>query len=443
MRPLRRAAISNRSVAWWVFVVIAIAASTLLARDVRRAVAVGGGGDLATVFAASRAWLHGQDPYDQQQLLREWDAAGGRKRAAPNPDRTPSVYPPSTFVVMAPVAALTWAQARVIWAVLDVAMVIAIVLALPALARVQWSDPRAMALAAGVIMLGPFRNGLRGGQLAVAVCALVVCSALAAQRRFDRTAGILLALACALKPPLAVPFVLGHALRRRWRIVTTAAGLAAVVMLAGIIRLQAAEVPWLPELRHNLLAAAAPGAANDASAWNPDRFQLINLHVLLHTMIESRDAVFVLVLVLTAVAAIAFARSAWRRGGGDDRGGDLAEVAFVAAWALLPFYHRWYDAGLLVLVLAWGVTALGTRQAPHARVAIVLVLTFAISPALWLTRALPHATSPPFRYSPGIEQLVLPVQVWALVLLCVVLLHVVYRDGVERRANLVGPDAVT
>jgi len=417
------------------FVVIAIAASTLLARDAWRAASIGGSGDLTTVFAASRAWLRGQDPYDQQQLLRDWDAAGGGTKVAPDPDRRPSVYPPSTFVVMAPVAALTWTQARVLWAVLGVALVIVIVLALPALACVQWSDPRAVALAAGVIVLGPFRNGLRGGQLAVAVCALVVCSALAWQRRFDRTAGVVLALACALKPPLAVPFVLAHALRRRWRLVTTAAGLAAAIMLVGIIRLQAAGVPWLPELRRNLLAAAAPGAVNDASGWNPDRFQLINLHVLLHTMIDGRDAVSLLVFVLTALAAIAFARSVWRSGGGDDHGRDLAEVAFVASWTLLPFYHRWYDAGLLVFVLAWSVTALRTRHAPHARAAIVLVMTFAISPALWLTRALPHAASPPHRYSSGIEQLVLPVQVWALVLLCVVLLHVLFRYGAGERGH--------
>jgi len=405
--------------------------STLLARNVRHAVSISGSGDLATVFAASRAWVHGQDPYDQRQLLREWSAAGGPKLIEPNPHHTPSVYPPSTFVVVAPVAALTWTRARLIWTALDVVMIIAIVLALPALSGVRWSDPRAVALAAGVIMLGPLRNGAMGGQPAVAVCGLVVLAALAAQRGVDRTAGVLLAVACALKPPLAAPFVVNYALRRRWRLVLTAGGVAAVITLVGIIRLQAAGVAWLPELRDNLLATTAPGAVNDPTAWNPKRFQLVNLHVLLHTVMDDRRVVSILVLALTGLAAVAFARWVWRRAAGDDRRRELAELAFVASWTLLPLYHRWYDAGLLVLVLAWSVTALSTRVAAQARVAILLVMSFVISPALWLVRMLPPAPSPPYRYRLGIEQLVLPVQVWALVLLCVLMLHVLSHDGAE------------
>lgn len=420
----------SRSTLWWVFVFVAIGTSTLLARNVRHAVSIGGSGDFATVFAASRAWVHGQDPYDQRQLRREWSAAGGPEALAPNPDHTPSVYPPSTFVVVAPVATLPWAQARLIWTVLDVAMIVAMLLALSALSDVQWSDPRAVALAAGIIMLGPLRNGAMGGQPAIAVCALVVLTAVAAQRRFDWTAGVMLAIACAIKPPLAAPFVLYYALRRRWRLVLTTGGVAAVIMLVGIVRLQAAGVPWLPELRDNLLAAAAPGAVNDPSPWNPKRFQLINLHVLLHTMIDSRHVVSMLVLALTGLAAVAFARCVWRRAADGDRRRELAELAFVASWTLLPLYHRYYDAGLLVFVLAWSVTALPSRGA-QARAAILLVMPFVISPALWLTAMLPRAASPPYRYPFGIEQLVLPVQVWALVLLCVLMLHVLSRAGTE------------
>jgi hypothetical protein len=411
---------------WWLVVVVAIAASSLLVHGVWQATSIHrGSGDLTTVFAASRAWLRGEDPYDMRQLLRQWDAAGGIG-VAPEPHRAPSVYPPSTFVVMAPLATLTWPQARVVWTVLDVAMVLAIVLAVPALSRVPWSDARAPALAAGIFLLGAFRAGLRVGQPAVVGCALVVCSALASQRRLDRTAGVMLALACALKPPLAAPFVAYHALRRRWRLVTTAGVLAAAIMLLGVIRLQAADVTWLDGLRRNLSAAAAPGATNDPTPWNPARFQLVNLHVLLHTVIDSREMVGLLVTVLTALGAIAFARLVWRRPAGDDHGSELAELAFVASWALLPVYHRFYDAGVLVFVLAWCAAAWPRQTARHARVAVVLVISFVISP-LWLARVLPRPEAPPYRYVPGIEQLVLPMQVWTLVLLCVLLLHVLSR----------------
>jgi hypothetical protein len=320
-----------------------------------------------------------------------------------------------------------------IWAALDLGMMVAIIFALPMLAGVRWTDPRAAALAAGVIALGPLRNGAMGGQLAIVVGGLVALAVVVAQRGRAWTPGVLPAVACALKPPLAGPFVLYDALRRRWWLVVTAGVVAAVILLIGIARLQASGVAWLPELRDNVRAAAAPGAINDATAWSIKRFEMIHLSVLLHAFSDNRRIVAALNIALVGAVAGLFARTVWlRRRDGDERRA-LAELALVSVCTLLPLYHRWYDAGLLVFVLAWGAAAWPTRWRTEACAAALAVMaSFIVSPALWFVKKLPHAASPPFRYRPRFEQLILPVQVWTLVLLCAMLLYVLHDDDEEQ-----------
>jgi hypothetical protein len=436
---------ARSKIVWSLLALFAAGMGLLLLRNVRHAVSLAGSGDLTTVFAASRAWLHGGDPYDQQQLLREWYAAGGSKAVEPDPDHTPSVYPPSTFVLVAPVAQFSWPSARLIWVVLDVAVLAAMIVVLPSLAGVSWTDPRAVALAGGVIALGPLRNGVMGGQPAILACGLVVVGVWLAQRHWRWTPGILLGLSCAIKPTIAAPFILYYALRRRWYIAFAATLLPLLILGAGALRLQAADVKWSPELSENLRAAADPGAINDPTAWSRKRFEMINLHVLLHTVFDARQVVSVMVIVLGTGSMLLLVQLIVRHPQ-PDRRRELAEVAFVASWALLPLYHRWYDAGLLVLVLAWGIAALSvTRWRAWAAASVVLVIApFIISPALWLARKLPHTPGPPYRYWPGFEQLILPVQVWALVVLCAMLLYVLRQpdSGQRQLARAIAGSAV-
>ncbi|HSV15605.1 MAG TPA: glycosyltransferase family 87 protein [Tepidisphaeraceae bacterium] len=412
-----------RFTTWWISIAVALVMGALLARNMRHAISISGSGDLTTVYAATRVWMHGHDPYDQSQVRREWYAHGGVKAVEPDADHTPSVYPPSTFIVMAPLAAFPWPTARLIWALLDLGMIAAIAAALPALAGVRWRDPRALALVAAVIALGPLRNGAMGGQPAIVVTGLIVLAALGAQRGWQWTPGVLLAIACAVKPPLAGPFLVYYALRGQWRLALSGAIVAVGLALVGVLRLDMNGVAWLPGLRANLHAAEAAGAINDPTAWSIKRFEMVNLQVLLHTLTDNSHIVALLVRALVGLAAIAFAMLVLQRS--RDRRRELAELSVVAALALLPIYHRWYDAGVLVFVLTWGMAALPSLWRAQAIIAMVVVsASFVISPALWLARTLPHAAKPPFRYWRGVEQLVLPVQVWAIVLLAAMLLYV-------------------
>ena len=51
-------------------------------------------------------------------------------------------------------------------------------------------------------------------------------------------------------------------------------------------------------------------------------------------------------------------------------------MSIVSVLTLLPVYHRFPDAFLLVLPMAWAVGTLGTKDDKLGRVALVLLLPF-------------------------------------------------------------------
>src|SRR6266513_3173468 len=112
-----RAATPGR-VLGWLFVVVA--GLVFIIRGPARTIR--SGDDLAPPYGAARAWLLGQDPYDNASLSRVLLAAGRETDATGRPAFNPSLYPPSTFVFLTPFALLSWPMAR--WAFLATCVVL-------------------------------------------------------------------------------------------------------------------------------------------------------------------------------------------------------------------------------------------------------------------------------------------------------------------------------
>lgn len=92
---------AGRALAW---AFVAVAGVVFIVRGPART--VGSGHDFAPPYGAARAWLFGQNPYDDASLSRVLLAAGRETDATGKPAFNPSLYPPSTFVVLAPFALL-------------------------------------------------------------------------------------------------------------------------------------------------------------------------------------------------------------------------------------------------------------------------------------------------------------------------------------------------
>src|ERR1700735_4887398 len=95
--------------------------------------------DFMSPYIQAKAWLLGKNPYRTDELLKLWpadnprplfvdrDAAAGlleKKRGIPTP------YPPLTLVLLSPFAKLSWTSAMRVWIVVNVAALLASLLAL-------------------------------------------------------------------------------------------------------------------------------------------------------------------------------------------------------------------------------------------------------------------------------------------------------------------------
>jgi len=188
-----------------------LALAVLAVRAVRKDAGV-----LVNNQAFGARFLAGQDPY--------FDPALGRRMHGP--------YPPSYVIVCAPLALLPTVAARLVWILAQGAALALFFQLLRRRLRLSWPalEPHASVVFAGALLLVS-RYVLRdtaagGGNLLYAVLALSGLEL--AFSGAELRSGLPLALGLVLKPNLA-PLLLLLALRRRWRAVASALGIAALL----------------------------------------------------------------------------------------------------------------------------------------------------------------------------------------------------------------------
>jgi hypothetical protein len=331
--------------------------------------AVRGAIDLRVFYSASRAWLLGRNPYEGRDLNAVLREAGGLSVGRP------SVNPPVTFVVLAPLAALPWPAADKAWIVLNVLLTGACLLAIASLLGLRLSETRTIFFLAFALALAPFHTAIHEGQLTVAVTALVVLALWDELKGKAAVTGVSIGLATALKPQMGLIFLLLSLCRRRGRVVAWAAVTLAALSVVALGRMALAGVAWLPSFLENLSTFTRGGTGDPTSA-NPDRLLMINLHVVLHCFTASRLVVNLLVYAFVAmIGGMALLRSRKRHGSASE----LLAYSVAAVLSLLGFYNRFYSATLLILPLGWAVVSLTDRiLRKSAVVALLCILPFVV-----------------------------------------------------------------
>jgi hypothetical protein len=180
----------------------------------------------------------------------------------------------------------------------------------------------------------------------------MVIGAWAAWRRFDIAAGITIGVATALKPQLGGVLLVYFVLMRRWRL--AAACTATVLLLAAVALVPMAlrGTPWLSSWRSNMAEGDRLGGFNSPFPENALRRHMLNLQILFGANFA---VVNVLAIGLTALMATAVAVRCARR---NARGDELLILSIVCVLGLLPVYHRFYDAAILVFPIAWAMVRL-------------------------------------------------------------------------------------
>jgi hypothetical protein len=322
-----------------------------------------GKNDFSDPFIGAWLWRHGANPYDVAAAT-----AAGKVLTGSQMHVVP-IYPPSTFLLAAPLSFLSWGWANFVLAVLGTLGVCLTALCVMRIGGRRMRDDKAWVTIALVLAFAPFHTSVHVANVSVISTALCVFAIYLASRDRDIGAGLTLAAATCLKPHLGIWIFGFYVIRRRWRLL--AAGALSGSLLAAISLAKIGLPPrvLLTDYYANLQYWFRPGGENDFSVANPLRFQLANFQVVLQPLLGSTGANTV------AFCLIGLAAGLWTYAVCRNRAcpEDLA-LSSLLALSFLPVYHRVYDTGILTLSLAWIFSDTDSRFQLLKRVALVLLI---------------------------------------------------------------------
>lgn len=366
--------------------------------------------DFALPYAAARAWRSGDNPYDHGALDRIWLAAGGEPERRPNRKTTPSIYPPTTLILVAPLTFFSWKSARYILLLLNLALtllVLKLLLPMANFAPGGWRASLFLALAFG---LAPLQTGMALGNLIIPAAALALLAVWAGSTKKEALSGILLALSLCLKPQIGAIFWLGYVLQRRRRAAMIAIVISLVLAIFALGRLELSRIDWLNQWKSNYLESFSAGGTNSPTAANPSRHHLLNLQWLLNTFLESGRQADLLTYAFVGIqlAVLCLSQCASKRN-------EILLFSALIVLGLLSSYHRFYDATLLILPLLWSLTAISGGRRKQALLSLSLIIPFMIPGAVILKESLASGYVPrSWGMSWWWNSMALPHQVWLL-----------------------------
>jgi hypothetical protein len=322
-------------------------------------ISIGRGGNawanFRAVYAGTRCLIHGHNPYNVSELTREYLSEDGQR-----PPDTPFylqgitlyVNVPTTFVVVAPFALLSWGPAVVLWMLATgAAFILGIVLTWRAGAE---QAPRVATLLACILAVNcasVFAAGNTAG-IVVGLCGIAVWCFL--EGRFVWVGVACLGLSLAIKPHDAglvwLYFLLaGGAYRKRALqsfAITAAIGVVALLWVSHV------APGWMHDWSANLAAITAPGGMNEPG---PNSFSGHSVYTVVDLQaaisIFRDDPRFYNAASYVFCGALLLVWAIWTLRKRVSVEKAWMALAAVTAFTLLITYHRPWDAKLVMLAI--------------------------------------------------------------------------------------------
>jgi hypothetical protein len=290
--------------------------------------------DFTHILDSSRCWTFGRNPYLPADLATcSLDHAPASRFVT-----APQVQPPSTLILLSPLARLPLHVAVAAWLTLLLTLTVVAGVRL-ARATPGWD----LRVSCFLIAFSPVHTALGLGQTSMLTCALIALS-LTVQNWW--LAGVLLGLAACFKWHLAAWFLL-LAAWNDWRRFAIAAATCCAAMSSAIIPLKAGSLAtWLT----GMLSVSTGSRMGSTSSANPLSYQLLNVDGLLPERWHGGSFVIPLYLAVLLLTATAVMRT-------NDR---WTAIAVVAAASSIVGYHRFYDASILCLAIPATLALPGT-----------------------------------------------------------------------------------
>jgi hypothetical protein len=314
--------------------------------------------DFKSVYYGTRCLMQHHDPYQLSELTQVYEKETGanmtqmielRRRQA----QLIFINLPTAFITLAPFGLMPWGAAHILWMTLTGAGLL-----LCAVLMWRLGAERAPVLSGALAALwllngvGVFLVGNAAG-IAISLCVIAVWCFV--RERFAAVGIVCMALSLTLKPQDAglvwLYFLLAGGVYRRRALETL--GLTAILSVGAMLWVHQVSPDWMRELSANLVSTTTGqnGVNNPASyAVNVGSVGMMICLQTVTSVLWSSTAVYnaiaygicgVLLLVWGAltVRTRASAERVW------------IGLAVIAAFTMLPVYHRTHDAKLLLLAL--------------------------------------------------------------------------------------------
>jgi hypothetical protein len=333
--------------------------------------------DLVPVYTGARCLLHGCDPYDTKQLEQQFFAGGGRPTELPSWEIDVPVYPPSTFLVLSPLALLRFPIARLLWFLLNGCLFVTSAGLILSLCPESPRRPqRWLATTLGSFILATSGILLVLGQPAAFSISLVIIGCYFFFRgRFLPLGAFLLMLSLAVKPQiggLIVVYLLAQRIHWRYAAVALTGALALLLSAGLILRLHPRSSDWTSTLRANLSATLSPGGSADPRPANIEAVGDANLQTLTSIFFSeartfNRVAYAIFIILLAALITVVR-----RMNAGQEL--HFLALAAVTVLSLTPVYHRFYDTRLLLLTIPAVLIVFQKRRPLGSLIAVLTIL---------------------------------------------------------------------
>jgi hypothetical protein len=380
--------------------------------------------DFTVIYSSTRAFQAGESPYDNLAMNAAWRDANHGSVGDSNPQGL-ALYPPTTYLLLTPLALVDWSRARWAWMLVNffsVAVLIVVVTHYWLGSLPRW---QAGCAAAFILGFGPIHTGIAKGQLALPAIALLALALAAHVRKSPGVGAVFVALAACLKPQMVVPVLVLYLIQKQWKALGIVTGVGSSLMCIAWARLSLAHVAWIGQLAENLKIASTPGGVYDPSPLNPLAFQLVNASALIQVLTGSHTAIELAPVGIGLVGCLCL----WqRRQCFRDLFADPAAFSAACVLGLVLLSHRYYDATVLVFVFVW---ALRSAKLAAAWLTIIgcLLMAFPL-PALLVSLGYAKA---PLGVSQALwDAAVLHQENVALLVMLITLLSVLARPRIHR-----------
>jgi hypothetical protein len=360
--------------------VVALALALAIADAVRQSHVKGiqNPNDFVTLYAGAICMAHACNPYNVPDLEKVLVNARGSSIRQDWSDQLP-IYPPTTLVLLLPLSLLSYKSATVLWYSLSLAIYVFGLCWLFLFSAALGGTRIIVRL--GVVLLGlhfpKMLQCLGFGNPSLIVTGLLLFCVFddAESRKILRL--ICIALACLLKPPLALPLVALVLFKdpKRTRDGWTATAVLALIFLAlGLATfLPPSMAHWILDLSQNL-ALGERGGMNPSLRGTPSN-TLLNIATLSGYFLTNSVSIRLISFAVVATLAVLYfiALNRLRRGALWETQGYLLAVATLAVLTLLPVYHRFCDIGVLLLTVPWVVHEFSQRPKWQALISAPLL----------------------------------------------------------------------